>query len=186
MASPLLDPVLEARLRSVVRTVPNWPQTGVMFRDVTPLFATPDTFRSLTEVLSVEADRLGAVAVAGVDARGFIVGAAMALELGIGFVPIRKAGKLPADVIAESYDLEYGSATVEMHVDSVASGDRVVLVDDLIATGGTMLAAHKLLDRLGAMVVSAMAVVDLPDLGGSAALGDAGLEVFSLLTYEGD
>ncbi len=156
-----------------------------MFRDVTPLFSTPDTFRSLTEVLSAEAERVGAVAVAGVDARGFIVGAAMALELGIGFVPIRKAGKLPADVIAESYDLEYGSATVEIHTDSFRSGDRVVLVDDLIATGGTLLASHRLLERLGVEVVSAMAVVDLPDLGGSAALEAAGLDVFSLLTYAG-
>ncbi len=156
-----------------------------MFRDVTPLFSTPDTFRSLTEVLSAEAERVGAVAVAGVDARGFIVGAAMALELGIGFVPIRKAGKLPAEVIAESYDLEYGSATVEIHTDAFRRGDRVVLVDDLIATGGTLLASHRLLDRLGVDVVSAMAVVDLPELGGSAALEAAGLDVFSLLTYAG-
>ncbi len=186
MASPLLDPLLDARLRSVVRTVPDWPDAGVMFRDVTPLFSTPDTFRSLTDVLSAEAERVGAVAVAGVDARGFIVGAAMALELGLGFVAIRKAGKLPAEVIAESYDLEYGSATVEVHVDAIAEGDRVVLVDDLIATGGTMLAAHRLLDRLGAVVVSAMAVVDLPELGGSAALKAVGLDVYALLTYEGD
>ncbi|MEZ5376741.1 MAG: adenine phosphoribosyltransferase [Acidimicrobiales bacterium] len=186
MAAAALDPDLEARLRSVVRTVPDWPHAGIMFRDVTPLFSTADTFRLLTAELCAEADRRNAVSVAGVDARGFIVGAAMAHELGIGFVPIRKAGKLPADVIAESYDLEYGSATVEIHVDSIGLGDRVVLVDDLIATGGTMLAAHRLLTRLGAVIVSAMAIVDLPELGGSAALEAAGLDVYSLLTYEGD
>lgn len=186
MAPSSLDPQLEDRLRSVVRTVPDWPQTGIMFRDVTPLFSTADTFASLTEVLSGRAKELGAQSIAGVDARGFIVGAAMARELDIGFVAIRKSGKLPAEVIAESYDLEYGSATVEIHVDAVADGERVVLVDDLIATGGTMLAAHRLLARVGADVVSAMAVVDLPDLGGSSALTAAGLDVYSLLAYEGD
>lgn len=186
MAFPSLDPQLEDRLRSVVRTVPDWPQAGIMFRDVTPLFATADTFASLTEVLSSQAESLGAQSIAGIDARGFIVGAAMARALDVGFVAIRKSGKLPAEVIAESYDLEYGSATVEIHVDAVTTGERVVLVDDLIATGGTMLAAHRLLTRIGAEVVSAMAVVDLPALGGSRALTAAGLDVYSLLSYDGD
>ncbi len=180
-----LDAALERRLRSIVRTVPDWPAPGVQFRDVTPLFADAAAFRSLVEALCVEADRVDTQTVVGIDARGFIVGAAMALELGLGFVPVRKQGKLPSETIAERYDLEYGSAVVELQVDALEPGVRVALVDDLIATGGTMLAAHRLIARLGASVVGAMALVDLPDLGGSAALEAAGLDVFCLLSYSG-
>jgi adenine phosphoribosyltransferase len=185
MTAPL-DADLERHVRSIVRTIPDWPNDGVQFRDVTPLFASAKTFRSLVEVLCGEAERRHAQMVVGIDARGFIVGAAMALELGLGFVPVRKEGKLPSETIAERYDLEYGSAAVELHVDALENGMRVAMVDDLIATGGTMLAAHRLVDRLGASVVGAMALIDLPDLGGSAALAAAGLDVFTLLTYSGD
>ncbi|MFM7704203.1 MAG: adenine phosphoribosyltransferase, partial [Rubrivivax sp.] len=123
--------------------------------------------------------------VAGIDARGFILGAIVAYELNLGFVPIRKKGKLPYATVQESYELEYGSATVEMHTDAVKPGDRVVLIDDLIATGGTMMAGRRLLERLGATVVEGAAIVDLPELGGSARLRESGLEVFTLVDFDG-
>jgi adenine phosphoribosyltransferase len=166
--------------------VPDWPKPGIRFRDVTPLFADARAFRALTEAFAAEAERVGTDVVVGIDARGFIVGAALARELGIGFVPIRKEGKLPAETIAESYDLEYGSATVELHADALGDLANVVLVDDLIATGGTMLAAQRLVERIGGTVRTTMAIIDLPDLGGSAALRAAGVEVFALLSYDGD
>jgi adenine phosphoribosyltransferase len=124
-------------------------------------------------------------AIAGLDARGFIIGSVLAYELGVGFVPIRKKGKLPFSTLEETYELEYGSATVEVHTDAVQTGDRVVLIDDLIATGGTMLAGHRLLTRLGAEVVEAAAIVDLPELGGSQRLRDAGVLVHALVAFEG-
>ena len=124
-------------------------------------------------------------AIAGLDARGFIIGSVVAYELNIGFVPIRKKGKLPFTTVQESYELEYGSATVEMHTDAVKPGDRVVLIDDLIATGGTMMAGRRLLERLGATVIEGAAIVDLPELGGSARLRESGLELFTLVDFEG-
>jgi adenine phosphoribosyltransferase len=123
--------------------------------------------------------------IAGLDARGFIIGSVVAYELNLGFVPIRKKGKLPYTTVQESYELEYGSATVEMHTDAVKPGDRVVLIDDLIATGGTMMAGRRLLERLGATVVEGAAIVDLPELGGSARLRASGLPIFTLVDYAG-
>jgi adenine phosphoribosyltransferase len=123
--------------------------------------------------------------IAGLDARGFIIGSVVAYELNLGFVPIRKKGKLPYATVQESYELEYGSATVEMHTDAVKPGDRVVLIDDLIATGGTMMAGRRLLERLGATVVEGAAIVDLPELGGSARLRDSGLPIFTLVDFSG-
>jgi adenine phosphoribosyltransferase len=124
-------------------------------------------------------------AIAGLDARGFIIGAVLAYELNVGFVPIRKKGKLPYTTVEETYELEYGSATVEIHTDAVKPGDRVVLIDDLIATGGTMMAGKRLLERLGATVVEGAAIVDLPELGGSAKLRASGLPLFTLVDFEG-
>jgi adenine phosphoribosyltransferase len=123
--------------------------------------------------------------VAGIDARGFILGAVIAYELNIGFVPIRKKGKLPFDTVSEEYELEYGSATVEIHTDAVRPGDCVLLIDDLIATGGTMLAGKRLLEKLGASVIEGAAIVDLPELGGSQLLRDAGLPLFTLVDFSG-
>ena len=172
-------------LRSHIRDVPDWPQPGVMFRDITPLLADPQVFRVLVDQFVHRYLEIGKRPdlVAGIDARGFILGAVLAFELGVGFVPIRKKGKLPATTVSESYALEYGSATVEVHVDAVRPGHRVLLVDDLIATGGTMLAGKRLLERLGADVIEGAAIVDLADLGGSRALRDCGLPVFSLVEY---
>lgn len=180
LRSPLVD---SDYLRSQVRTVPNWPEPGVMFRDITPLLQNPRTLRVVVDAFVHRYMGAGLDLVAGIDARGFIVGAIVAYELNLGFVPIRKAGKLPYRTLRESYALEYGSATVEMHEDACRAGDRVLLIDDLIATGGTMLAGRMLIERLGARVVEGAAIIDLPDLGGSGRLRDAGLELYVLLSY---
>lgn len=172
-------------LRHHIRTVPDWPAPGVQFRDITPLLQNPKVFRVLIDAFVHRyMDRRPDV-VAGLDARGFILGAVVAYELNVGFVPIRKKGKLPFTTVKESYELEYGSATVELHTDAVKPGDRVLLVDDLIATGGTMMAGKKLLERLGATVIEGAVIVDLPQLGGSQRLRDSGLPLFTLVDYAG-
>ena len=181
--SAVADP--SAYIRARIRTVPNWPEPGVMFRDITPLLADPKVFRVLIDQFVHRYFDVRPDAIAGLDARGFIIGAVLAFELGVGFVPIRKKGKLPFTTVAETYELEYGSATVEMHTDAVGAGDRVLLIDDLIATGGTMLAGKRLLERLGAVVIEGAAIVDLPELGGSAKLRAAGLPLFTLVDFAG-
>jgi adenine phosphoribosyltransferase len=174
-------------LRAHIRTVPDWPAPGVQFRDITPLLQDAKVFRVLIDAFihrymdpSMRPD-----VVAGLDARGFILGAVIAYELNVGFVPIRKKGKLPFTTVEETYELEYGSATVELHTDAVKPGDRVLLIDDLIATGGTMMAGMKLLEKLGAQVIEGAAIVDLPELGGSDKLRASGLALFTLLDFSG-
>ena len=174
-------------LKDHIRTVPDWPAPGVQFRDITPLLQEAKVFRVLIDAFvhrymgrSMRPD-----VVAGLDARGFILGAVVAYELNVGFVPIRKKGKLPFTTVEETYELEYGSATVELHTDAVKPGDRVLLIDDLIATGGTMMAGMKLLEKLGAIVIEGAAIVDLPELGGSQKLRDAGLPLFTLIDFAG-
>ena len=174
-------------LRNHIRTVPDWPAPGVQFRDITPLLQDAKVFRVLIDAFvhrymdpSMRPD-----VVAGLDARGFIIGAVVAYELNVGFVPIRKKGKLPFTTVEETYELEYGSATVELHTDAVKPGNRVLLMDDLIATGGTMMAGKKLLERLGAEVMEGAAIVDLPELGGSDRLRESGLSLFTLLDFAG-
>jgi adenine phosphoribosyltransferase len=180
---PAVNPA--AYIREHIRTVPDWPAPGVMFRDITPLLSSPRVFRVLIDQFVHRYFDQRPDAVAGLDARGFIIGSVLAYELNVGFVPIRKKGKLPFTTLEETYELEYGSATVEMHTDAVKSGDRVVLIDDLIATGGTMMAGMKLLQRLGATVIECAAIVDLPELGGSRKLREAGLALFTLVDFEG-
>ena len=172
-------------IREHIRTVPNWPEPGVMFRDITPLLANPRVFRVLIDQFVHRYFDVKPTAIAGLDARGFIIGSVLAYELGVGFVPIRKKGKLPFTTVEETYELEYGSATVEMHTDAVRPGDRVVLIDDLIATGGTMMAGRRLLERLGALVIEGAAIVDLPELQGSQKLRDSGLALFTLVDFSG-
>lgn len=174
-------------LRRHIRTVPDWPAPGVQFRDITPLLQNPKVFRVLIDafVHRYMDPALRPDVVAGLDARGFILGAVVAYELNVGFVPIRKKGKLPFSTVQETYELEYGSATVELHTDAVKPGDRVLLIDDLIATGGTMMAGKKLLEKLGASVTEGAAIVDLPELGGSASLRAAGLPLFTLIDFSG-
>ncbi|HCY14730.1 MAG: adenine phosphoribosyltransferase [Curvibacter sp. GWA2_64_110] len=174
-------------LRSHIRTVPNWPAPGVQFRDITPLLQNPKVFRVMVDAFVhryMDPDMRPDV-VAGLDARGFILGSVIAYELAVGFIPIRKKGKLPFTTVEETYELEYGSATVELHTDAVKAGERVLLVDDLIATGGTMLAGKKLLEKLGAHVMEGAAIVDLPELGGSQKLRTAGLPLFTLVDFAG-
>ena len=172
-------------IKSHIRTVPDWPSKGVQFRDITPLLANPRVFRVLIDQFVHRYFDLRPAAIAGLDARGFIIGSVVAYELNIGFVPIRKKGKLPFTTVEETYELEYGSATVEMHTDAVRAGDQIVLIDDLIATGGTMMAGKKLIERLGARVVEGAAIVDLPELGGSERLRAAGLPLYTLVSFAG-
>ena len=174
-------------LKSHMRTVPDWPAPGVQFRDITPLLQDPRVFRVLIDafVHRYMDPALRPDVVAGLDARGFILGSVIAYELGLGFVPIRKKGKLPFTTVEETYELEYGSATVELHTDAVKPGQRVLLIDDLIATGGTMMAGKRLLEKLGATVMEGAAIVDLPELGGSDKLRQAGLKLFTLVAFEG-
>lgn len=176
---------LATYLKSHIRTVTDWPSPGVQFRDITPLLQDPKVFRVLIDAFVHRyMDRRPDV-VAGLDARGFILGAVVAYELNLGFVPIRKKGKLPFTTVQESYELEYGSATVELHADAVKKGAKVLLIDDLIATGGTMMAGKRLLEQLGAVVMEGAVIVDLPELGGSQKLRACGLELFTLLQFAG-
>ena len=178
-----LDPT--TYIRQNIRTVPDWPAPGVQFRDITPLLQNPRVFRVLIDQFVHRYFDVRPNVIAGLDARGFIIGSVLAYELNVGFVPIRKKGKLPFTTVEETYELEYGSATVELHTDAVQPGDRVILVDDLIATGGTMMAGKRLLEKLGATVIEGAAIVDLPELGGSARLREAGLPLFTLVDFAG-
>jgi adenine phosphoribosyltransferase len=178
----MLDP---NDLRDRIRTVPDWPRPGVMFRDITPLLQHRRSLRALVDLFVHRYLDRDIDLVAGIDARGFILGSVVAYALNLGFVPVRKQGKLPYATIAEPYELEYGSASVELHADACAPGDRVLLVDDLIATGGTMGAARRLIERLGGVVVEGAAIVDLPELGGSARLRADGLALHTLVSFDG-
>ncbi len=182
--SPATPPdSLSAFLKARVRTVRDWPKPAVNFRDVTTLLGDPDAFRAIVEALAAEATRLGAQRIAAVDARGFILGGAVAYATHTPFALVRKKGKLPYRTLSADYALEYGSATIEVHADACAPGDRVLIVDDLIATGGTLRAAAGLFQRLGGTVVGVAAVIDLPELGGSASLRADGLVVHTLCAF---
>jgi adenine phosphoribosyltransferase len=172
-------------LRTVIRSIPDYPKPGIMFRDVTTLLADARGFRRAIDELVQPLAGAKIDKVAGIEARGFILGGAIAHQLSVGFVPIRKKGKLPYKTIGERYELEYGVDEVEIHVDAVGKGEKVLLVDDLIATGGTATAAIRLLERAGAEVVLCSFVVDLPDLGGAAKLRAMGKEVVALVAFEG-
>ncbi len=172
-------------LRDAIRTIPDYPKPGIMFRDITTLLGDARAFRRAVDELVHPFAGAKIDKVAGVEARGFILGGAVAHQLSAGFVPVRKKGKLPHHVVAMEYALEYGSDIIEMHVDAVSAGERVVLVDDLIATGGTAEAAVKLLREAGARVEAACFVVDLPDLGGRTRLEAMGVAVSTLVTFSG-
>jgi adenine phosphoribosyltransferase len=172
-------------LKSYIRTIPDYPKTGIMFRDVTTLMKDRDGFRSTLDALTARYAGKGIDKVAGIEARGFIVGAALADRIGAGFVPVRKKGKLPGETIGHDYALEYGTDRVEMHVDAVDRGEKVLLVDDLIATGGTAEAGVRLLELLGAVIVECAFIIDLPELGGRRRLEASGHRVFTLIDFEG-
>lgn len=176
---PMLD------LKSLIRTIPDYPKPGILFRDITTLIEHPEGFRESVERLAAAHRGLGITHVAGIEARGFIFGAGVAIALGVGFVPIRKRGKLPGATIGQNYTLEYGVDTIEIHADVLSSVHKVLLIDDLIATGGTALAAAGLLRRTGAVVENAGFVIDLFDLGGADKLRALGVEVQSLVAFPG-
>jgi adenine phosphoribosyltransferase len=172
---------LEAVLRARVREVPDFPEPGVSFKDITPLLADHTAFAGVVDAIVSHHGRGTIDKVAGIEARGFILGAAVAYHFGAGFVPVRKAAKLPAPTYAESYSLEYGTASIEVHQDAFAPGERVLLVDDVLATGGTVAAAANLVRRTGAMVTGCSVLLELSFLGGRERLTD--LDVHALLTY---
>ena len=172
-------------LRSLIRTVPDFPRPGILFRDVTTLIGDGPGLAGAVNLLAAQAAEAGAEAIAGIEARGFIFGSAVAARLALGFVPVRKPGKLPVQTIGVDYALEYGRDRLEIDPGAVRRGQKVVVIDDLIATGGTALAAVELLRRAGAEVTAALFVIDLPDLHGAARLRDAGLCVESLVAFPG-
>ena len=176
---------LEARLRGAIRTIPDYPKPGILFRDVTTLMRDADALSATIEALAEPYRDGGIEAVAGIEARGFILGGAVAHALGCGFVPLRKRGKLPAETVRVAYSLEYGVDEMEVHRDAVTPGERVLLVDDLIATGGTAEAGAKLMRELEVDVVAAAFVIDLPDLGGAERLRAMDVPVHALVAYDG-
>jgi adenine phosphoribosyltransferase len=177
--------VYQDEIKNAVRTVENWPEQGVMFRDIMPLLQNKQVFRKLIDSFVHRYQGMQLDAVAAIDARGFILGAPLAYELGLSLVPVRKKGKLPFDTVCQRYDLEYGSAEIELHTDAFKPGDNVLVMDDLIATGGTMLAACELVKKLGANVVEVAAIFDLPDLKGSDKIKAAGFNVYSICQFDG-
>ena len=172
--------------KSLIRSIPNYPKQGVMFRDITTLLQNPTGFRSIIDGIVQRYVGEQIDAIVGIEARGFIVGGAVAHQLSVGFVPVRKVGKLPWDTIGQDYELEYGTDRLEMHLDAVEPGKDVLVVDDLIATGGTVEAAINLIQKSGATVVGCAFVIGLPDLGGQKRLQDMGIEVLTLCEFEGE
>ena len=172
-------------LKAFVRSVPDFPKPGILFRDITTLIAHGEGFAACVAMLAAQAEALGAEAIAGMEARGFIFGASVAARLGLPFIPVRKPGKLPVPVLSIDYALEYGTDRLEVDPTAIPEGQRVLILDDLIATGGTALAAAQLLRRAGAQVDHALFVVDLPDLGGAAKLREAGLTAQALMDFAG-
>ncbi len=177
--------VILTDLKSLVRTIPDYPKPGIMFRDVTTLFADSAGFKATIAQMTEPYRTLPIDAVAGIEARGFILGGAIADRLGCGFIPIRKKGKLPGKTIGQEYTLEYGVDVIEIHEDAIRPGQRILIVDDLIATGGTAEAAAKLIKQTGGEIVGAAFVIDLPDLGGTAKLTEHGVKSHALMAFGG-
>ena len=172
-------------LADKIRKIENWPQKGILFHDITPVLQSAEYFRLLVDLLVYRYMGQKVDVVAGLDARGFIIGAALAYQLNVGFVPIRKKGKLPFDTVSQSYALEYGEATVEIHTDAIKPGARVLLVDDLLATGGTMLAGVELIRKLGGEVIEAAAILEFTDLDGGKKIRESGAPLFTLCQNKG-
>ena len=173
-------------LRSAIHSIPDYPKAGIMFRDVTGILDDAEAFQLTIEILANKFKDGGFTKIVGTEARGFLFGAPLALAMGLGFVPVRKPGKLPRATYAQDYQLEYGHDALEIHQDALTKDDNVLIIDDLLATGGTIEATTKLIRRLGAKVTDAAFVISLPDLGGEVKIQDMGLSVFSLLQYAGE
>ncbi len=171
-------------LKETIRSIPGWPIKGVIFRDLTTLMQKPEAFRESCDILYDRYKNQGISKIVGIDARGFVFGAVLAYKMNVGFVPVRKKGKLPYKTIAESYSLEYGDDTLEIHEDALEKGEKVVIVDDLIATGGTVSATVKLVEKLGAEIVECAFIVELPDLKGREQIN--GHKIFSITEFEGE
>jgi adenine phosphoribosyltransferase len=172
-------------IKSLIRTIPHYPKHGVMFRDITTLLKDAAGFQRAIGDLVQRYSGRPIDKVAAIESRGFIIAAALAYQLGAGFVPLRKKGKLPAQTVGRDYELEYGAERIEMHVDAIAQGERILLVDDLIATGGTAEAAALLIRDIGGTIVECAFIIELPELGGRKRLEAIGLNVFALVTFEG-
>ena len=172
-------------IKSLIRTIPHHPRQGILFRDITPLLQDPVGFRLTVQELVQRYSTVRIDKVAAIESRGFILGAPLAYALGVGFVPLRKQGKLPAATVGQDYALEYGTDRIEMHTDAIIAGERVLLVDDLIATGGTAEAAVMLIRRARGEIVECAVVIDLPDVGGRARLEKLGVPLFALTVFEG-
>lgn len=173
-------------LKDKIRTIPHFPKQGIMFRDITTLLQDAQGMRKVIDEFVQRYTGVDIDVIVGLEARGFILGGALAHQLGKGFVPVRKAGKLPGKTESHEYELEYGTDKVEMHVDSISKGTKVLVVDDLLATGGTALAAATLIEKLGGDIVEMAFIVDLPDVGGQKKIKDKGYKMFTLVEFEGD
>lgn len=173
-------------LKSKIRTIPDWPKKGIMFRDITTLLKNPEGFKECINNFVTRYKNKKIDLIVGIEARGFIIGGAIAHHLGVGFVPIRKQGKLCAEVEKEEYSLEYGTDIIEIHKDAITNGQKVILVDDLLATGGTALAAAKLIYKLGGKIDEIAFIIDLPDLGGGKKLKEAGYSIYHQISFEGE
>ena len=172
-------------IKNSIKSVPDYPKAGIMFRDVTSLMEDPKAYQATIQLLVEKYKQGGFTKIVGTEARGFLFGAPLALELGVGFVPVRKPGKLPRPTIAQTYDLEYGTDTLEIHTDAIVEGDKVLVVDDLLATGGTIEATVKLIRQLGGDVQHAAFVINLPEIGGEMRLEGLGLNVYSICEFPG-
>jgi adenine phosphoribosyltransferase len=186
--SPIRQTFIVMPIKSRIRTVPDYPKKGIMFRDITTLIKDPVGFRLVIDSMTQHylSNGVDFDVIVGIEARGFILGGALAYTLGKGFVPVRKPGKLPADVVQLEYELEYGTDKIEMHIDALEQGQRVLLVDDLLATGGTALAAAALVEKVGGVVAGMAFIVNLPDVGGEKKIRDKGYSIYSLTDFEGD
>ncbi|VEI58029.1 adenine phosphoribosyltransferase [Pasteurella multocida] len=174
-----------ALIKSSIKSIPNHPKEGIIFRDITSLLEIPEAFRATVDMIVERYKDKGITKVLGTESRGFIFGAPVALALNLPFVLVRKPGKLPRETISQTYQLEYGQDTLEMHMDSIVKDDNVLIIDDLLATGGTIEATAKLVSRLGGKVKYAAFVINLPDLGGEKRLNDLGIETYNLVNFEG-
>jgi adenine phosphoribosyltransferase len=174
-----------ADIAKLIRTIPNYPKEGIMFRDITTLLKDPEGFKTTINLLVEKYKDAPIDYIAGIEARGFILGSALAYALGLGFIPVRKKGKLPGKTITQSYNLEYGSDVIEIHEDALHKGAKVLLIDDLIATGGTAIGAITLIEKVGGEIYETAFVVDLPELGGAKKITDLGHKVFTLCSFAG-
>ncbi|MGF1763746.1 adenine phosphoribosyltransferase [Aliivibrio kagoshimensis] len=174
-----------ALIKNSIKSIPDYPKPGILFRDVTSLMEIPQAYQATIKNLADKYRDMGFTKIVGTEARGFLFGAPLALELGVGFIPVRKPGKLPRATVSQDYELEYGTDTLEIHTDAIVEGDKVLMVDDLLATGGTIEATTKLIRQLGGSADHAAFVINLPEIGGEQRLVALGIDVYSICEFEG-